>query len=91
METTINYCEDGMAYISSDERRWHNRMNALAEQHREEVTIIKQPGENHGFIYGKFPQKWIKVSPPRQVIMTEEKREILRKNLQSIRENRRKD
>ena len=91
METTINYCAENFAYISTDERRWINRMRKLAEERPGDVEIIRQPEDNHGYLYGKFPQNWVRVAPPRQVIMTEEKREILRKNLQSIRENRRKD
>lgn len=74
METCINYCEPGWAYMSSDERRWINHMRKLAELRPAECIIIKQPEDNDGFIYSKFPVEWTRVAPPRQVSMTDEQR-----------------
>ena len=75
METCINYCErDGWAYMSSDEKRWITRIRKLATARPDECIIMKQPEDNGGFIYARFPQKWARVNPPRQVIMTEEQR-----------------
>jgi len=74
MDTCINYCEPGWAFMSSDERRWINRLNKLAETHPDECIILEKPETNNGFIYAKFPIKWARVSPPRQVVMTDEKR-----------------
>ena len=91
METCINYCEPGYAYMSSDERKWINAIRKLAEQKPDECIIIKQPEQNGGFIYAKYPQKWVRVRPPKEMVMTDEKREILRKNLQEIRESRAKE
>ena len=92
MDTCINYCEpDGWAWMSSDERRWINTVRKLAEQKPDECIIMKQPEDNGGFIYAKFPQKWVRVRPPREIVMTDEKREILRKNLQEIRESKAKE
>ena len=91
METCINYCEPGYAYMSSDERKWINAIRKLAEQKPGECIIIKQPEQNGGFIYAKYPQKWVRVRPPKEIVMTDEKREILRKNLQEIRESRTKE
>lgn len=67
METCINYCEPGFAFISSDERRWINHIRKLQHSYPDECIIIKQPEDNGGFIYAKFPQKWAKVRPPRSV------------------------
>lgn len=74
METCINYCEPGFAYISSDERRWINRMNKLADEYPDDCTIIKRPEDNGGFIYCRFPQKWARVNPPKRVAMTDEEK-----------------
>lgn len=74
METCINYCEPGWAYMSSDERRWINKIQRLAESHPEECVILKKPEDNGGFIYARFPQKWARVSPPVKRIMTDEQR-----------------
>lgn len=85
LDTCINYCEPGWAYISSDERRWINRIRKLSELHPEECIIIKQPEANDGFIYSKFPQKWARVTPPRQVIVSDDERARRRENLINIR------
>lgn len=85
METCINYCEPGYAYMSTDERKWINLLRKFAAQKPDECIIMNQPEDNGGFIYAKFPQKWVRVRPTREVVMTDEKREILRKNLQEIR------
>lgn len=85
METCINYCEPGYAYMSTDERKWINLLRKLAAQKPDECIVMKQPEDNGGFIYAKFPQKWVRVRPTKEVVMTDEKREILRKNLQEIR------
>lgn len=84
METCINYCEPGFAYMSSDERRWINRIRQLNEKHPDECIILRQPETNEGCIYAKFPIKWVRVSPPKQVVLTDEdrakRREILLKS-----------
>lgn len=91
METCINYCEPGYAFISTDERKWINTIHKLAERKPGECIIMKEPEGNGGFIYAKFPQKWVRVRPPKEVVMTDEKREILRKNLQEIRAQKTKE
>lgn len=73
METCINYCEPGWAYMSTDERRWIKRIRKFSSDHPDTCIIIKEPETNGGFIYCKFPQKWVRVSPPRQIVMDEEK------------------
>ena len=91
METCIEYCEPGWAYMSSDERRWVNHLRKLAEQHPDECVILKQPEENQGFIYAKFPQKWARVKPPQQRVMSDEKRANLIENLRRYRESQIKE
>lgn len=86
MDTCINYCEDnGWAYMSSDERRWINRIRSLAKQYPDECLILKQPEDNGGFIYSKFPQQWARVNPPRRVNMTDEQRDKCRERLERFR------
>ena len=77
METCINYCEPGWAFVSSDERKWVNRLRKLAHEKPGECVILKQPEDNEGFIYAKVPQKWVKIAPPRTVELTDEQREAL--------------
>ena len=91
METCINYCEPGYAFMSTDERRFINLLRKFAAQKPDECIILKQPEQNGGFIYAKFPQKWVKVRPAKEISITDEKREILRKNLEEIRARRTKE
>lgn len=74
METCINYCEPGTAYMSSDERKWINKIRKLNVEHPGECIIVKEPEANGGSIYAKFPISWIKVRPPKRVSMTDEQR-----------------
>ena len=83
METCINYCEPGFAYISSDERRWITKVIALANDHPDECIIIKHPQDNDGFIYAKFPQKWARIAPPRH--MSDEQKAIAGERLRRFR------
>jgi hypothetical protein len=77
--------------MSTDERKWINTLRKLAGQKPDECIILKEPEQNGGFIYAKFPQKWVRVRPHKEVVMTDEKREILRKNLQEIRAQKTKE
>lgn len=79
METCINYCNDKKAFVSSDERRWINRVRKLNEEYPEEVRIIRQPEKNDGCIYATVPIKWVRVNPPKKVNLTEEQKDELRK------------
>lgn len=85
METCINYCEPGFAFMSSDERRWIKRLRLLAEEHPDECFILKQPEDNGGFIYSKFPIKWARVMPPRKMSLTDEERAKRSEKLRLIR------
>ncbi len=74
METCINYCEPGWAFMSTDERRWINKLHKLAKDRPDECIILQEPDYNDGFIYAKFPQKWVRVNPPKTVNLTPEQR-----------------
>ena len=87
METCIDYCEPDWAFMSSDERRWINRLEGLHKERPDECIIIRHPAENNGVIYAKFPIKWVRVKPPKQVYLTDEEKakraEILRQSRQT--------
>ena len=74
MDTCINYVDPGWAFISSDERRWINHIRKLADKKPDECVIIKQPEDNGGFIYAKFPPKWARVQPPKEMNLSDEER-----------------
>lgn len=91
VETCINYCELDKAFVSSNERRWNNHIRKLAEQHPNEVTILAEPETNGGVIYAKFPPKWARIAPPKQVVISDAERARRSENLKHIIEKRAKE
>lgn len=91
IETTINYCDPDWAFVSSDERRWHNAITKLAKDNPNECIIIKTPEENDGVIYAKFPPKWVRIRPPKQLNLTDEEKQNRAQKLRESRRNRTSD
>ena len=87
METCFNYCDTDRAYFSSDERRWVNRIYKLAQDHPEEVRIIKEPEDNDGCIYCELPVRYLRVVPPVKRVLTEEQKQEGAERLRRYREN----
>lgn len=88
METSVTYT-DKTAWFSSDERRWITKVRKLREERPDEVTIIREPENNDGCIYAKFPAEWVRVRP-KQVLSEEESarrseraKELYARNLQN--------
>lgn len=88
IETCINYCEVDKAFVSSNERRWITKVLKLAQEHPDEVTILKKPEDNNGVIYARFPAKWARISPPKKMHMTDERRAKLAENFQQYRRSK---
>lgn len=88
IETCISYCEPDKAFMSSNERRWINKIRKLADKHPDEIKILREPENNDGFIYASFPPRWVKIRPPKAVNMTAEQRqersERMRKRMRRI-------
>ncbi len=92
METDINYWGqeiDGnkVASFSSDERRWVTKIKKLKALYPDEVTIRAMPENNDGCIYAFVPAAWVKVNPPRKVVLTEEQRRQRGEQLRAYRES----
>lgn len=84
METSCSYV-DGNAYFSSDERKWHSRIRKLAEDHPDEVIIIRQPEDNDGCIYAKMPASWFKIQPKFKREYSDEQRAMFRERMAKLR------
>lgn len=65
--------------------RLKNRVLRLAEEYPEEVEIRREPDENGGFLVAKIPAKWVKITPPRRLELTDEQKEELRERLKAHR------
>lgn len=85
-ETSISYTSP-IAYFSSDEKKWINRIRKLQEAEPDLVGILCQPEENDGTIYATVPSNWLKISPPRHVTFTDEQREAMKERLKKARES----
>jgi len=72
-------------YVSTDERRWINRLLKIAKEHPDEVTVTKLPEENDGCLCLKCPASYLKISPPLRREMTEEQRFALAERMKSMR------
>lgn len=73
METCINYT-DATMYISTDEIKWKNRIDAWAKEYPDECIITVRPENNDGCMNAKMPSSWFRMRPPKKVNMTEEQR-----------------
>lgn len=75
IEVGINYTDrDEHAFFSANERRHVNNILRLAEQYPDEVTIKIMPERNGGHILAWIPKRWIRISPPRKLDLTDEQR-----------------
>lgn len=89
-ETCYNYCYEQnknnyVAFFSSNEKKWINKIYALAKQYPDECIIIAEPQNNDGTIYCKLPQKWLAIHIPRKLNLTDEQREARRKAFDLVR------
>lgn len=74
--------------VSTNERKWINKLTKLAEAYPNEVHIMKLPEENYGALLIAVPKTWFKISPPRQRTLSEEQRAVLSERLKDARQKR---
>lgn len=68
--------------------RLKNRVLRLAEEYPDEVEVRREPDGNGGFLVAKIPAKWVKITPPRRLELTDEQKEELRERLSVARASR---
>lgn len=68
--------------------RLKNRVLRLAEEYPDEVEIRREPDDNGGFLVAKIPAKWVKITPPRRLELTDEQKEELMARLGITRASR---
>lgn len=73
METSLTYTGK-VVYFSSDEPRWKKRIAKYAEEHPDEVTILRRPEENDGCVYATFPVSYVKIQPKSTRKLTDEQK-----------------
>ena len=84
METSFNCTDREKGYISSDERKWVNKVRKLKEQHPDEVRILREPEQNDGCIYAEIPVSWFSIRPPVKRVLTDEQRQEMSDRMKRI-------
>ena len=84
METALNYLDDKVMFISTDEQKMKSRLMKLAAEHPQECVITVYPENNDGCMNAKLPAGWLKIYPPPKREYTEEQKEALRERAQKM-------
>lgn len=95
-DTTWGENENAIEWLDSRDKatvtlhggRLKNRVLRLAEESPDEVEIRREPDENGGFLVAKIPVKWVKITPPRRLELTDEQKEALAERLSAARASR---
>lgn len=74
-ETVMGYTDqDKFASFCSAEQKWITKILRYKEEHPDEVSIVKLPKENNGYILAYIPKSWFKMSPKRKMNYSDEYR-----------------
>jgi len=79
---------DTRGYFTTNMKREVRRMTGYADTRPDEVTIIKEPKTNGGYLVALVPKTWFSVKPPRKRTLTDEQRVIISKRMSEIRKNK---
>ena len=89
-ETAFDWTSrDSRAYVTSNEKSMIRQMINYASTRPGEVTIIKEPQTNGGYLMAQVPKSWGKIKPPRKRELTDEQRKIITKRMAEIKKNKR--
>ncbi len=84
-ETGISHVHGGQMYISSSEAQVIAHILKIAEEHPDDVHILKRPEENDGCVYARMPFGFLKIKPPKHMNLSEEERRIRSERLRQHR------
>ena len=88
-ETAVNYLScDSYAIFSSSEDKWIRKINELAKDYPNEVTITHNPLDNHGMLVARVPKSWFKIKAPSKRNLTDEQRQAMSERLAEARSKR---
>lgn len=71
------------ATVCFSQGKYINKIKELKKKYPDDVDICVE--NTDGTIVAHIPTKWVRISPPRQVELSEEKKEELRQRLASFR------
>lgn len=95
-DTTWGENENAIEWLDTQQKatvtlhggRLKNRVLRLAEEYPDEVEVRREPEGNGGFLVAKIPAKWVKITPPRRLELTDEQKEELMARLGITRASR---
>ena len=79
---------DSRGYFSTNQKREIRRMTCFAETRPDEVTILKEPETNGGYLVALVPKAWFSMKPPRKRKLTDEQRAIISKRMSEMRKRK---
>lgn len=71
--------------VFTSERKWLNRLHKYQELHPDMVKIIHE--NNDGSILAHVPESWLKITPTRKRVLSEEQRLDMSNRMKNIRKN----
>jgi len=84
-ETAFDWTtRDSRGYFSTNMKSEIRRMANYANARPDEVTILKEPDTNGGYLVVLVPKTWFSVKPPRKLALTDKQRESLSKRMKNI-------
>lgn len=85
-ETSFDWTDaDDIAYFTSSEQKWINRLLRYASEKPEEVRILKRPEDNGGYMMASVPKSWGKIAPPKKHTMTDEQKRAASERMRKLR------
>ena len=84
MENVIEFLNgQKRATVTLSQGRYKTKVEKLAKERPDECKILARNSD--GTILAHVPTSWVKISPPRKVEMSEDRKEELRKQLANAR------
>ena len=85
-ETVVEYVKgDSTITVSSTDRAWVNKILKLCSENPEETHIVAQNPD--GSVCAKLPKKYLKLSKPRKVTLSEEQKAATAERLRASRKS----
>lgn len=79
---------DSRGYYSTNMKSEIRKMTKYATTVPNEVTVIKEPDTNNGYLVALVPKSWFRIKPPRKRVLSDEQRLIMRKRMEETRKNK---
>ena len=86
LETALNYLDDRVMYVSTDEPKWKRRIAKWAEEYPDDCRITVMPDVNDGCMCAKMPSSWLRMRPPKKMNLTEEQRRAASERMRKVSE-----